>query len=259
MNRLKELRKTTGFTQKSFSKEIGIPLRTLQNWENGESNIKPEKAKLLADYFGVSISVLLGYRSEHDSLGFRLWSLRNKKGIELEKVASDLKLSVDELKLIEQTDNAGLGTTLAKDFANYYNVSVIYLMGYSDKKEPYYDDEILFDDGSGGAVSLSEKRDSDITQKYNEQLFNGFEKFLNDFNFVISDSEIENFVKLLSYYNVNNMSHPLFLEALKRQNINQSKKFLKDNGYSKLGDNFQSTKAFDDFKKSLGYDTDHIL
>ena len=61
MNRLKELRKTTGLTQKSFSKEIGIPLRTLQNWENGESNIKPEKAKLLADYFSVPVSYLLGY------------------------------------------------------------------------------------------------------------------------------------------------------------------------------------------------------
>lgn len=61
MNRLKELRKTTGLTQKSFSKEIGIPLRTLQNWENGESNIKPEKAKLLADYFNVQIPYLLGY------------------------------------------------------------------------------------------------------------------------------------------------------------------------------------------------------
>ncbi|WP_270309976.1 helix-turn-helix domain-containing protein [Streptococcus infantarius] len=196
-NRLKELRKATGKSQKDFYNEIvatelnlGVTLRTYQNWEKPENEIKSKPANSLADYFGVSVS---------------------------------------------------------------------YLLGYSDKKEPYYSDEILLDNGSGGAVSLSEKRDSDIIQKYNEQLFNGFEKFLNDFNFVISDSEIENFVKLLSYYNVNNMSHPLFLEALKRQNINQSKKFLKDNGYSKLGDNFQSTKAFDDFKKSLGYDTDHIL
>lgn len=61
MNRLKELRKTTGLTQKSFSKEIGIPLRTLQNWENGESQIKPDKAQQLADFFGVSVGYLLGY------------------------------------------------------------------------------------------------------------------------------------------------------------------------------------------------------
>lgn len=61
MNRLKELRKEKGLTQKAFSKEINIPLRTLQNWENGESNIKPEKAEMLADYFDVNVSYLLGY------------------------------------------------------------------------------------------------------------------------------------------------------------------------------------------------------
>lgn len=61
MNRLKELRKEKGFTQKNLSKEIGIPLRTIQNWENGESNIKPEKAELLAKYFNVQIPYLLGY------------------------------------------------------------------------------------------------------------------------------------------------------------------------------------------------------
>lgn len=66
MNRLKELRKTTGLTQKSFSKEIGIPLRTLQNWENGESQIKPDKAKQLADFFGISVGYLLGYSDKEE-------------------------------------------------------------------------------------------------------------------------------------------------------------------------------------------------
>lgn len=61
MNRLKELRKEKGLTQKNLSKEIGIPLRTIQNWENGESNIKPERAEDLADYFDVNVSYLLGY------------------------------------------------------------------------------------------------------------------------------------------------------------------------------------------------------
>ena len=195
----------------------------------------------------------------------RLKELRQEKGISLSKLSKILKekyyisVSTSKLMYYEKGEREPRNKQVWEKLADYFNVSVSYLLGYSDKKEPYYSDEILLDNGSGGAVSLSEKRDSDIIQKYNEQLFNSFEKFLNDFNFVISDSEIESFVKLLSYYNVNNMSHPLFLEALKRQNINQSKKFLKDNGYSKLGDNFQSTKAFDDFKKSIGYDTDHIL
>lgn len=77
MNKLKELRKATGFTQKSFSKEVGIPLRTLQNWENGESNIKPEKAKKLADHFGVSVGYLLGYDDNDFEKQIRIDTLNN--------------------------------------------------------------------------------------------------------------------------------------------------------------------------------------
>ena len=61
MNRLKELRKKRRISQKEFSKERKIPLRTLQSWENGESKIKDEKAQQLADYFNVSVGYLLGY------------------------------------------------------------------------------------------------------------------------------------------------------------------------------------------------------
>ena len=61
MNRLKELRKEKKLTQKELAEETDIPYRTLQRWENGESQIKPKKAEKLADYFGVSIGYLLGY------------------------------------------------------------------------------------------------------------------------------------------------------------------------------------------------------
>ena len=64
MNRLKELRKDKKLTQVEFSKEIKIPYRTIQSWENEESQIKPEKAQQLADYFEVSVGYLLGYEPE---------------------------------------------------------------------------------------------------------------------------------------------------------------------------------------------------
>ncbi|NQJ67870.1 helix-turn-helix domain-containing protein [Streptococcus suis] len=65
MNRLKEMRKEKGLSQVAFSKEIGIPLRTLQSWENGESQIKPDKAQALADHFGVPVGYLLGYGDDY--------------------------------------------------------------------------------------------------------------------------------------------------------------------------------------------------
>ena len=61
MDRLKELRKRDKITQVAYAKDNGIPLRTLQSWENGESQIKPEKAQQLADIFGVSVGYLLGF------------------------------------------------------------------------------------------------------------------------------------------------------------------------------------------------------
>ena len=63
-NRLKELRKEKGLTQKELASELSIPLRTLQSWENGERKIKPDKAQALADYFDVSVGYLLGYEHE---------------------------------------------------------------------------------------------------------------------------------------------------------------------------------------------------
>ena len=64
MNRLKELRKKKGISQKEFSKEHNIPLRTLQSWENGESQFKADRGQQLAEYFGVSLNYLLGFEDE---------------------------------------------------------------------------------------------------------------------------------------------------------------------------------------------------
>lgn len=61
MNRLKELRQKKGDTQEVVAKAMGVTRRGYQKWENEESQIKPEKAQQLADYFGVSIGSLLGY------------------------------------------------------------------------------------------------------------------------------------------------------------------------------------------------------
>ena len=61
MNRLKELRKEKKLTQKELAEKTDIPYRTLQRWENGETDIKSDKAEKLADFFGVSEMYLLGY------------------------------------------------------------------------------------------------------------------------------------------------------------------------------------------------------
>lgn len=66
MNRLKELRQKKGDTQEVVAKAMGVTRRGYQKWENEESQIKPEKAQQLADYFGVSVGYLLGYNDNLD-------------------------------------------------------------------------------------------------------------------------------------------------------------------------------------------------
>lgn len=36
MKTIKELRQASGMTQKGFSEYLGIPFRTIQNWEGGQ-------------------------------------------------------------------------------------------------------------------------------------------------------------------------------------------------------------------------------
>ena len=45
---IRELRASTGLTQKAFSDKYGIPLSTLRKWEQGESSPAPYVVQLLA-------------------------------------------------------------------------------------------------------------------------------------------------------------------------------------------------------------------
>ena len=64
MNRLKELRQSKKKTQQEMADIVGVTKRTYIYWEQGERQIKPEKAKVLADYFGVTVGYLLGFSFE---------------------------------------------------------------------------------------------------------------------------------------------------------------------------------------------------
>ncbi|MEG3248202.1 helix-turn-helix domain-containing protein [Streptococcus suis] len=61
MNRLKILRKEKGETQDQVAEVAGVSKRSYIYWENGERQIKPDKAQALADHFGVNTAYLLGY------------------------------------------------------------------------------------------------------------------------------------------------------------------------------------------------------
>ncbi|HEL2150571.1 TPA: helix-turn-helix transcriptional regulator [Streptococcus suis] len=79
MNRLKILRKEKGETQDQVAEVAGVSKRSYIYWENGERQIKPDKAQKLADHFGVSVGHLLGFE---DNLKEALKNLANSEEYE---------------------------------------------------------------------------------------------------------------------------------------------------------------------------------
>ena len=61
MNKLKELRKLHNVSQEELSKKLSVTEKTISRWENEKTQIKPDKAQKLAEYFNVSVAYLLGY------------------------------------------------------------------------------------------------------------------------------------------------------------------------------------------------------
>lgn len=98
MNRLKELRKNRKISQDKLSQELNVNLRTIQRWENGANQIKPEKAQQLADYFGVSVGYLLGYNEEPKSFDKSEPKLPTHKQYVL-------KINNIAIDLVKQSDN----------------------------------------------------------------------------------------------------------------------------------------------------------
>ena len=110
MNRLKQLRRAKKLTQKELAEETDIPYRTLQRWENGESQIKPEKAEKLANFFGVSIAHLLGYEDN---------DFKNETDIKVAALDETLK-KLHAIMVLAESDESpnlvefGLGTAIAE-------------------------------------------------------------------------------------------------------------------------------------------------
>ena len=126
MNRLKELRQEKKLSQKELAENIGVHYRTLQNWENGESQIKPEKAQQLADYFGVSVGVLLGYE-EAKTLENILKDAEEYLEMTEDDLLSDNYSSRIKIALSEMTDIPVLKNEIIYnlDFLSYDNLKAI--------------------------------------------------------------------------------------------------------------------------------------
>lgn len=107
-NKVRELRIQTKKTMKELSKETGIGLSTISNYENGYSNPKKKNAQILAEYFGVSIPYLLGLDDnpvlkDPGSTKEILKGFNKEKGKEINDLIFELNLiQISKRELLEQ-------------------------------------------------------------------------------------------------------------------------------------------------------------
>lgn len=116
-NNLKKLRKEKKIKQKDLALMLNIPLRTLQRWENEESSIKPDKLKMLAEYFGVTPEYLLGYsdiRTPEDKKHLEALLDFSDVGYVFDGISDEEKFAyreavyntrLDHLKVLEKNDS----------------------------------------------------------------------------------------------------------------------------------------------------------
>lgn len=133
-NRIGVLIENSGKTLKDISEEIGINYETLSAYKRQTRYPKKENAKKLADYFGVSLPYLLGIEQEsafEDPQGNRLKSLRIEKGLTQSEVAKILNTNQSQYGKYEN-GKTNLSIENAKKLADYFEVSVPYLLGLDD-------------------------------------------------------------------------------------------------------------------------------
>ena len=152
MNRLKELRKEKKLSQKEIAKEMSISEKTLSRWENEESQIKPEKAQQLADYFGVSVGDLLGftdskkvYDDEKVNIDYdgRIWVYSNKRNKD-----EDFQVFINclkQLQILISDDQAKAVFNLIQTInlnsdGNYWGDFMSYDLMFSRSVDKMYDD-----------------------------------------------------------------------------------------------------------------------
>ncbi|CYT78438.1 XRE family transcriptional regulator [Streptococcus suis] len=135
MNRLKKLRQEKKLSQKELADYLGINEKTISRWENGERQIKPDKAQKLADYFGVHIGYLLGYSLSRENMLVALGPYTvDEDGDEdfdydVYTALSDV-LGVDNLEKIKNT----VSVELNNSFGHYFEEAELWKIGITDQQ-----------------------------------------------------------------------------------------------------------------------------
>lgn len=116
MNRLKELRTARGLTIRALEEKVGISHTQITHIENGKRNFTTKNAKIVAEFFGVSVDYLLGKSPDEMLADFASSIDQNWRTVSFDAageptqvyssgVSRPLQLKFDILRLLNETDD----------------------------------------------------------------------------------------------------------------------------------------------------------
>lgn len=176
----------------------------------------------------------------------KLHELRKAQKISQEALALLLNVSTKTISRWENGES-NIKPKKAEELAKIFNVSVAYLLGYTDDSK-VYDDELTVE-VEGNLLSVSEKR---FEEEYRNNLLKNFVRFLSDENLFLSNNEIVDIIQLLfslSTNHGNSLKSKTFQDIFINTNHKYHKQLEKEYSFI-FGDEF----ARDDTEKALhGY------
>lgn len=192
MNRLKELRKKNKKTQLDIANLLQVNTKTVSRWENNEYEIKVAQARLLADYFGVSVGYLLGYE-EGGGQG---------KVHVAKEIYNDIQKYSESFETIYDSQAYAY-------IASNYGTEVLDKV-INTLKEEYYSSHIVNDEDEN-----FQARDQELQEEYMKKIKNNIDRSINDLLGAISFMSGFLEVDLINYLSLDSEKRELLSPIIK--------------------------------------------
>ena len=145
--RIRNLREDRDLTQKQVGLAINVPQRTYAYYEAGEHMVPAHVLRALAIFHNVSTDYLVGLTDEKApskcskedqcamSMRLRIRNMRKENDFKQQYVADSVRCDQSLYSKYERGERE-IPLNLVIQFAQFYNVSVDYLVGLTDDKTP---------------------------------------------------------------------------------------------------------------------------
>lgn len=111
---IKEIRNTTGLSQRSFSKMFNIPISTLQKWEQGESSPTPYIIKLIANQLPIDNDNMCKIEDNNG----KIYYYNRDAGYLIDSIGTKIKIGED----LDGVKEKNLSLYVADLFESYYEI-----------------------------------------------------------------------------------------------------------------------------------------